>query len=43
MEVIFLFRCLMEKYREACKDFHMILFSWRKLLIENLERLYGGF
>ena len=24
MKAIFLLRCLIKKYREACKDFHMV-------------------
>ena len=35
MEGIFLLRCLMEKYREARKNFHMVFI--------NLERLRGVF
>ena len=26
MEAIFLLRCLMEKYREACKELYMVFF-----------------
>ena len=35
MEVIFLLRCLMEKYREARKNFHMIWFllTWRGYVV----------
>ena len=40
MEVVFfLLKCIMEKYREAHKDIHMVLLNWRKHMIQNLERL----
>ena len=35
----FLLKCITEKYREAHKDFHMVLLTWRKHMIQNLERL----
>ena len=37
MEVAFF--TLMEKYREAHKDLHMVLLTWRKHMRQNLERL----
>ena len=34
MEDIFLFRCLMQKYKETFKDFHIVFI--------NLEKVYDG-
>ena len=41
MEAIFLIRQVMERYREK-KDLHMVLLTWRRLMIKYQEILCGG-
>ena len=42
-EAIFLFRCLMEIYIEACKNFNMVFLDLEKATIRSLKGLSGGF
>ena len=42
-EAIFLFRCLMEIYIEACKNFNMVFIDLEKAMIQSLKGLSGGF
>ena len=43
LEAIFLFRCLMEIYIEACKNFNMVFIDLEKATIRSLKGLSGGF
>ena len=43
MEDIFLFRCLIKKYREAPKDLHVIFIDPEKAYDRDLESLCVGF
>ena len=42
-EASFLFRCLMEIYIEACKNFNMVFIDLEKATIGSLKGLSGGF
>ena len=42
MEDIFLIRQVMKRYREKKKDLHMVLLTWRRLMIKYQGMLCGG-
>ena len=42
MEAIFLIRQVMERYREKKNDLHMVLLTWKRLMIKYQEILCGG-